>query len=347
MKAIVIQRPGEVVYEEVAKPQVRPVDVLVKVRYAGICGTDLEILDGKFSLVSDGLVHYPVRIGHEWSGIVEEVGSQVHDFKPGDRVISDNWASCGECDDCLSGNFRECKNARALGTCNAYDGAFAEYECMPWWHFHIVPDTVPLDAAAVLEPATIANNGIVRSRMTPDSNVLVMGTGPIGLAAVGLLRCKGCKKIILAGRRDNKLAIGRQMGADVLINMTKEDLKESVMRATDGKGADVVLEVSGAIPCVHQSIEVAATNGVISLISFYKTPISELDLNRLVDYCISIVGVGGQTGVLEVLGYLADGSLDLSPLITHRFTFDQAVDAMRNASQYAETKLKMLVEMPE
>lgn len=346
MRALTIVKPGEAKYIEVEKPSLRPYDVLAKVKYVGICGTDIDIYIGEFSLVTDGLIKYPVRIGHEWSGIVEEVGSEVKGLKPGDRVISDNWVSCGECEECRSGHYSKCKHIRALGTCKAWDGAYAEYVCMPFWHYHILPDNVPLEVAAVIEPATIANHALIRGNMTQDTTVMIIGNGPIGITGAGIAKCKGAKKVILAGRRDSKLEIAKILGADVVINMVKDDFYQRVMAETDGKGADLIIEASGAIDCVRKAMDVVALWGRIALVGFYGSDFSGVDADKLVNNCISMIGVGGQAGLDEVLDLVNSGKLNLGSLITHRFPFDKAADVISDQSPYAQTKLKMLVEMP-
>ena len=347
MRALVVEKPGSIRYAEVPKPELRPFDVLVKVSYAGICGTDTDIYSGETDLVFD----YPVRIGHEWSGVVEELGPEAKGLKPGDRVVSDTWASCGECEACRNLKPAFCAAKRSIGTVNAWDGAFAEYMRLPYWHIYKVPDNVPLDTAALIEPATIAGNGLLRAGVGPDTSVLIIGSGAIGFAAAGLAKCMGVKKIIFAGRRDNKLAVAKKMGADVLINMTKENLPERVMEET-GKGADRVIETSGAIGCFRLAVECAAQGGRVSPLGFYGADLSGVSADRLVINNISIV-----TSILNesemdrfidiptLLDLVSGGSLGLGDLITHRIPFSEAAGAVGDPKQYAETKIKIIVDM--
>jgi len=128
-----------------------PRDVLTKVKYCGVCGTDVSIYTGETNLVKNGLIKYPVRIGHEWSGIVESVGSGVIEFKAGDRVVGDTVVACGECKACLGGNYMLCPDLRCVGTVNAWDGGFAEYTVFPARHIFRIPDNIALDEAALIE----------------------------------------------------------------------------------------------------------------------------------------------------------------------------------------------------
>ena len=144
MKAFVIQEPGRVEMIETEKPVPSPDEAVIKVAYAGVCATDLAILSGDMSLVRNGSIRYPVRFGHEWSGVIESVGADVTDFKPGDRVISESGVTCGKCEFCREKQWSKCQNTWSLGTINCWDGSFAEYMHMPVRHLHKIPDSISL-----------------------------------------------------------------------------------------------------------------------------------------------------------------------------------------------------------
>lgn len=342
MKALIVNAPGDIRLIDIDKPKLGAKDVLARVVYAGICGTDISILNGEIDFV-----RYPVRIGHEWSGIVEEVGEDVKNFKPGDRVVSDNGVSCGECEHCLNQEYGLCENGRSLGTINkAWDGCFAEYILMPFWHYHKIPDNITLEEAALLEPASIAWSGVKQCNITKESTVMVIGTGPIGLSAVAIAKYQGAKKVLLCGRKDFKLSIGMQMGADAIVNVINEDLKVFVSNETDGKGVDVVLETSGNIETIHQSLDSINSSGTIALIGFYERDLNGFNIDKLVMTRGKLLGILGEFGQMkETIDILDTGSFSLKPLITHRFKFDEAVDAFKTANEKNATKIKMLVEM--
>lgn len=347
MKAVVVQKPGVVEMVEVEQPGIGPRDVLAKVYYAGICGTDIDIMKGEIDLVKDGRIKYPIRIGHEWSGIVAGVGSEVKGFTAGDRVVSETFVSCAECGNCRAGLYEHCSSFRPIGTIdNPWPGAFAEYMCIPWFNAYKVPDEVPLDEASLAEPASIAYCAINSAHITPEDSILVIGTGTIGLAAVGILHCKGYGKILVAGRQDVKLSIAKDLGAAAVINVTKEDLKRRIMEETHGRGVNVVLESSGAADCVRQAVDVAADGGRVVLYSFYTQTLNNFPVARLSSHNISMLGVpiiGGTQK--EILKWMAAKELDLSPLITHRFPFDQAADVIGNFGRYGSSRIKVLLEM--
>jgi 2-desacetyl-2-hydroxyethyl bacteriochlorophyllide A dehydrogenase len=347
MKAIIVYAPGDIRLVEIEKPKPGPREVLTRVVYCGICGTDVEILHGDTSLVKNGLIQYPVRIGHEWSGIVEAVGSEVTDFKPGDRVISDTGSSCGTCDDCLSGRFKQCRDIVSLGTVGAHkEGAFAEYILMYHWHMHKLPDHVSLGEGVLVEPSTIAWNALSNCHISKGSTVLVIGTGAIGLAATGLSKVMGAERVLLAGRKDFKLDVGRVIGADAVVNITKENMRDFVLRETDHRGVNVFLETSGYANYINQSLDMIEPGGVIALVGFYENFLDGFDLNRFVIGQKRLLGCEGTSWSAPlVIDLLAQGRLKTKPMITHIVDFAGAIDAIRSARENTERKIKVLVQI--
>lgn len=346
MKAFVIRQPGKIEAVSFDSMPIQPDEALVRVAYAGLCATDLAILSGDMTLVRNGSICYPVRFGHEWSGIIEKVGDQVTDFAPGDRVISESGVSCGKCEACKQKQYAKCEHGYSLGTINCWDGAFCDYMHMPVRHLYKVPESISLKEAALIEPTCIALSGVKKTMVGPHKTVLIIGTGAIGLASVALARYYGAKKILLCGRKDNKLAIGKQMGADVCINTTREDMEEAVRRETGGKGADAVIETSGVVGLIPQVLRMAAYAGYVGLIGFYERTVPAFEIDEIVMKALSVRGIMGEFGMPgEVLQILSTGKVDLKPMITHVFPFDQTAEVMQTATAYGDTKIKMLAEI--
>jgi 2-desacetyl-2-hydroxyethyl bacteriochlorophyllide A dehydrogenase len=348
MKAIIIQGPGDIRMTEVEKPKAGPLDILIKVAYSGICGTDLAILDGDMSFVRDGLIRYPVRIGHEWSGIAEEVGALVTDIRHGDRVVADNVVTCGVCEQCVAGRPDLCRSARAVGTVNCWDGSFAEYMLMPRRHVYKLPDDISLEEAALIEPSTIAFSGLKHCGLKADSSILINGTGPIGLAAVAIAKNMGISNVMLAGRKQIKLDIGKKMGADTSVDVTANDLKTFVMLNTKGYGADAVIETSGSIGTIGNCLEVIRPGGILALIGFYETMLDDFPIDYFVLNRIHMIGIAGELGLVpEVIDMISAKGLDLMPMITHRYDFDEAAEAIRTAKEKNNVKIKMMVKVAQ
>lgn len=350
MKALVVKQPGELVICDVETPAPVSGEILVRVHQCGLCGTDIGIITGEIGFAKTGQMRYPVRIGHEWAGIVEAVGAsdpkQPHDFKPGDRVVSDTAVSCGVCDACVTGRYGDCLRSRAIGTVrDCCDGSFAEYILLPARHVYKLPDAVSLEQGALIEPATIALSGLRTFPMNENTTLLIIGTGAIGLSAVGLAKKMGCGRVIFSGRKDQKLDIARRLGADVCVNAARNDLSAEIERLTHGNGVDFVLETSGNINTIQSALDAVRMRGFISLLGFYDHPVEQFPIDTVVLKSISLSGCGGDYGLVRtVIQYMEDG-LDLMPVITHRVSFSNCVETLLHAKENNDEKVKIMVDM--
>lgn len=346
MKAFRIDSPGEINLIDTPIPELKPDETLVRVAYAGICATDLAILSGDMSLIRNGSIRYPIRFGHEWSGVIEKVGSAVTEFKPGDRVISETAVTCGVCEACKNKQWSKCKDTRSLGTIKCWEGAFADYMLMPERHLYKVPDSISLQEAALIEPSCIALAGIKKLHIGPGKTVLVIGTGAIGLASVALAQYFGADKVILSGRKDGKLEVGRTMGADICINTTREAMEEIVSQETNGAGVDVIVETSGNVKLIPEVLRMAANGAYIGLIGFYEREVTNFAIDEIVMKSLSVRGVMGEFEMPgELLEILATGKMQLKPMISHIIPFEQTAEVMKHADDYADTKIKILAEV--
>ena len=307
-------------------PKVTPGTVLVRVAYCGICGTDQDLFSGECSFAENGQVTYPVRLGHEWSGVVEAVGEGVTTFQKGDAVVGDNAVSCGKCEACLRGDWAHCAHMLNVGTIDpVYDGAFCEYYLIPAHHLHHIPAGISLKEASLAEPLSVAYGGIKHMNITSASTVAVIGTGCIGMAAVVLAKCMGAKTVWMIGRNDQKLATARALGADI-INIKERDAVKTVLEATDGCGADFVLECSGARETFKQAIDLAAFRATVALIGFYEHRENDVNVDTIVAKALTLIGVMGETGNMAgALNILAQHKPDLLPIITNELAFDDCI----------------------
>lgn len=341
MKAISITAPEKIEILDVPVPELGDDELLIKIAYTGICGTDIGIYGGGLSFVKSGLIKYPVRIGHEFSGVVAKVGKAVTKFKPGDRVITDNGVSCRHCKACKEGRNIDCENMRSVGTVNCWEGGFAEYVKMPEIHTHHLPDSIALDEAAVIEPVTISLVSLDKIEgRKPGKTILVIGTGPIGLATANLAVNYGAKKVYVAGRKENKLDVARSYGAEA-INVTKVDLVEYMK----DKKVDAVIETSGAISCIPQAIACTRKHGTVALAGFYETTLDNFPIDDFVFAEVNLVGVAGQWVAQDIIDLIVDGKLNLKPLITHRFSFEEAPAAIAEARTKYKDRIRLLVEI--
>ncbi len=310
--------PGNLELREVEKPVPTKNEVLVDIAAAGLCGTDLHIKHDQ--------THYttPVILGHEYSGVVEVVGEDVKDIRVGDKVVSPATAYCGQCFQCKTGHMNRCtdENRRVLGVARA-NGAFASHLVVPEYIVHKVPDGVSLEEAALAEPTACAVHGVLETTpISPGDSVVIQGPGTMGLLAIQIARAMGAAKIIVTGVTSDKARfdIAEDLGADVTIDVLEtSNVLELIQSHTDGMGADVVIECSGAGPARSQALEFVRVAGHIGLVGVQGKE-SAVNLDRILEKELTMTGFWGTlpSSWVKTLRLLRSGQVDVKPLITHR-----------------------------
>lgn len=324
-----------VVYTEVGKYEItkRPVpqiksgnQMLVKVLAASICGTDVHIL-----ATPPGYEGTPgIILGHEFVGEVVEVGSEVQGFKPGDRLICDNNLQCGACSACQAGNYNVCENVKAMGV--QIDGVFCEYAVIPESSAVKVYKDLPIDKAIFAEPLNCVMGGVQSLKVIPGTTVLVLGGGPIGMYYASLLKANGAGKVIVSEVSEFRTEYLLKSGADRIINPVKQNLKEEIMKETNGHGVDIVVDAVGVL--INDAIECVKPAGQVQLFGLNasaKQTICQTDITRK---GITITGsfIGCYT-LLATAKLLECGLVNFEHLITHRLPlkdFAIGLEAMRS-----------------
>lgn len=348
MRAYQIEGPGVVKEINVPVPEIAEDEALIRIVYAGICATDYEILGGEMNLIKEGLIRYPVRFGHEYSGIIEKVGSKVTKFKVGDRVLSDSGITCGKCPACAEGRWADCPDIKSVGTVHCWDGCFAEYMHVPERHLFKLPDNVSMMECALIEPSCIAFEGLRKGGDMQGKTIVIVGTGAIGMTAVAMSAHFKPGKVILAGRTDSKLETGKQLGADVTVNITKENLTERIMQETGGLGADFVLETSGNADAVSSCIYLARYGGRVGYIGFYEFEDRHFPIETVVSRELTVCGVMGHFGTpAEVISIMEKEHPDLLPVISHVIDFDDVPKALMRPGELGGKRIKIMVKVSE
>src|SRR5712692_8480563 len=238
MKALLLKGPGEAVVTELEKPSISPEDVLIRSRAVGICGSDVELYQG---IRPEGYYRYPVVPGHEWAGEVVAIGERVRGITPGDKVVAEGFLFCGICRNCRVGLTNLCEAGYdEIGFTRT--GGLAEYVAVPARLVHTLPRTCSLEEAALLEPTAVVVHAFLRAQPQVGSTVVVVGDGNIGLLAVQVARLFSPANIVLAGSRDERLEMARQLGATHTINARQNDPEPLIHSLTGGQGADLVFE---------------------------------------------------------------------------------------------------------
>jgi L-iditol 2-dehydrogenase len=314
MKALVLVEYRKLVLEEVAKPTPRPGEVLVQVKACGICGSDVHGMDG-----STGRRRPPVIMGHEAAGSIAEIGAGVEGWKEGDRVTFDSTIYCGHCDYCRQGKVNLCNRRRVLGvSCEDYkqDGAFADYVAVPSPILYRIPDNLPFEHAALIEPFSIAFHATRRTPLSLNDTAVVVGAGMIGLALVQTLRLAGCGRVIAVDMIPEKLALAKSLGADNTVSSADGSALEEINRLTNGRGADVAFEAVGVAATVDLAIRCVRKGGQVTLVG-NVSPKVDLPLQVAVTRELTLYGSCASSGEYAAcLDMMARGSIQAAPLLS-------------------------------
>jgi threonine 3-dehydrogenase len=317
------------VVREVPEPTVGPTDVLIRVHYAGVCGTDLHIWE--WDAWASGRLRPPVVIGHEFAGEIVRLGPEAEASEllaVGDLVTAEGHIICGHCLQCRIGLGHLCRRTQVIGVDR--DGAFADYIAMPASNV-IRLDGIAPEIGAIMDPLGNAVHTVLEGGGVPGSAVFVLGCGPIGCFAVGVARAAGASLVVASDLNPTRLELAKRMGAHVTLNPSADDVVARVRELTSGDGADLVCEMSGH-PAGHaQAFAAARLGGRVNLLG---TPsrTTEVDFARDVIFKgLTLYGVTGRKMYetwLQMLRLLRAGQLDPSPVITHRFPLEAIADAI-------------------
>ncbi len=314
MKALVLTQHNHLEYRDVPRPELGPHDVLVEVKACGICGSDVHGMDG-----STGRRQPPIIMGHEAAGVIAEVGDDVAGWACGDRATFDSTVYCGRCSFCKKGQLNLCDDRRVLGvSCDEYrrDGAFAEYVAVPQRILYRLPDGLGFEHAAMIEPLSVAVHAVNRAGLSPDDTAVVIGTGMIGLLVVQALRAAGCRQIIAVDLDRGRLELARRFGAADELVADGVDVVAEVMKRTNGRGADVAMEVVGVSATVGLAIGSLRKGGRLALVG-NVSPTVELPLQAVVTRELSLSGSCASCGEYPAcLEMLARGTVDVEPLLS-------------------------------
>jgi alcohol dehydrogenase len=344
MQALVYHGPEVKRWESKPDPEVvDPTDAVVKIDTTTICGTDLHILKGDVPTVTSGRT-----LGHEAVGTVVAKGSSVANFRDGDRVLVSCISSCGRCQYCRRAMYGQCLGGGGWILGHLVDGVQAEYARIPFADNGLHPVPAGLSDEQVLQLADILPTGfevgVRNGQVQPGDVVVVVGAGPVGLAAMMTARLQGPRQIVAVDVSDRRLARAVQFGADITINSASEDVAERVSRFTGGLGADVAIEAVGIPVTFELCTQIVRPGGRVANIGVHGQP-ATLHLESLWIKSITITtGLVDTSTTPTLLGLVADGRLDPSPLATHHFKLDEIMEAYDVFASAAETDaLKVVI----
>ncbi len=329
MKSLVKLKPEKGIWmDSVRIPETGPNDVLIKVVKTAICGTDIHIFN--WDAWSKKTIPTPMTIGHEFVGVIMATGSEVRGLKEGDRVSAEGHITCGYCRNCRAGKRHLCRNTIGVGVNRP--GCFAEYINVPADNVFRVPAIIPDDIAAILDPFGNAAHTALSFDLVGE-DVFIAGAGPIGIMAVAIARHVGARFVVISDVNDFRLNIAKKMGATRVVNVAGQSIVETMKDLEMKEGFDVGLEMSGSPKAFGQMLDVMNYGGKIAMLGIPTEPVS-IDLTKIIIKGLKLKGIYGRE-MFETwykMFSMLQSSLDISPVITHRFhvdDFQKGFDVMR------------------
>lgn len=342
MKAVTKLKSGydEMELVDIDEPSAYDDKVKIKVAYTGICGSDIHTFKGEYNSKNT-----PVVLGHEFSGVVVEVGKDVSTVKVGDRVTSETtFTTCGECIYCQEKDYNLCPNRTGLGT--QVNGSMAEYVIAREESVHVLNENVSLEAAALTEPlACCVHAALEKTTIEENDTVLVFGPGPIGLLLSQVVKAQGAFVILTGITKDRKrLDLAKELGIDVVVDLLQEDLSEIVNQHTNGYGADKVFDCSGAVPAVNQGLALTKKKGTFVQVGLFANKTNEIDQESIIQREINYIGCRSQkpSSWDIALKLLEDGKIDTDKMITKVVSLEEWRNGFEKVM--AGDEIKVLIE---
>lgn len=340
MKAIKVIEPFNVQIVEVPKPTLtKSDDVIVRITSGGICGSDIGIWNGTNSLAT-----YPRLIGHEFGGIVTEIGSGVTSVKIGDKVAVDPVVSCGECYACKIGRHNVCSTLEVMGVHR--DGGFAEYISASEKNIHKFTKDFDDSLLGIVEPFTIGMEINNRAQITKGDKVLIMGSGPIGIAAMQVAKRNGAE-VIMTDLVKERLNKALSMGADEVVHVSEENLEERLLKFTNGEGIPVVIDTVCIPSSFEQSVQLACPAGRVVVIGLKNQP-SAITMAEITKKELTIVGSRLNCNCFdEVIAGFEDNSLNPEQLMTKAFNYKDIMEALDMIKNHPQDVLKIVLKFED
>lgn len=336
MRAVVMRGAGQVELADVERPEPGPGEVLLRVGYCGICGSDLEAFH-------TGMYEAGLVIGHEFAGTIAALGPGVTGWQIGERVVASDAIPCYECEPCREGRPDACQALTMVGV--THDGALAEYVCVPARGLHRLPGGVSLRQGALVEPLAVALNAVRRSRLRIGDRALVMGTGPIGLLTLQCALVAGACLVAATEVAPARAALARRLGAAAVLDPTRDNVGVALAGLTGGLGPDVIYVCTGAPEPYREAVSLVRKGGQVFIVGLCVTPV-EADWMSLAmgDLCIE-GSLAGRATFPAAIELIAQRRVDVEALISHEVSLEAAPAAFRMLASPGSEAVKVLVRI--
>jgi 2-desacetyl-2-hydroxyethyl bacteriochlorophyllide A dehydrogenase len=341
MKAAVTHSARNLKIENVPVPEIKENEVLIQVKACGICGTDPHIYNGHFP------APLPLIQGHEFSGVVVKVGSSVTSVREGDRVTADINISCGNCHFCRIGQKLFCEKITQLGV--HINGAFAEYVKAPENNVYKLPEGMTFEEGAYIEPLACVIRGQERANVNMGDTVAIIGAGPMGLAHALMAKLNGASRVIISEMNKTRLQKARDLGIDIVIDAAEMDPVQEVYKLTEGRGADVVFEVVGAIPTYHQAVEMVRRGG--TLVAYGAAPADKvMNIKPFDIFSKELTIVGSYAGTygtwVKAIALISSKRFKPNDIISKIIPLEQLDEGINEADKNKDT-IKIIVRVAQ
>ncbi len=339
MKQQIMTEPGKIIFNKIPIPEPKAGEVLIKIVRIGVCGSDIHVNHGKHPYTS-----YPVTQGHEVSGVIEKCGSSVNVFKKGDLVTIQPQVVCGTCYSCTHGGYHICDSLKVMGFQTT--GMASDYFCTDAERVLKLPDGMSPDEGAMVEPLAVACHALSRSIDVSGKNVLIMGAGPIGNLVGQAAKGLGAKAVLITDLSDFRLELAVKVGIDYTVNPSKEDLGEAIAKSFGDDKADLILECVGVQATMEAAITNARKGTDIIVVGVFGDK-ALVDLGLVQDHEIRMIG----TAMYQTRDYLAaidliqKGAIQLKPLMTDHFSFDDYEKAYTFLDEKKDRAMKVFIDI--
>jgi L-iditol 2-dehydrogenase len=339
MKQAIMVQPGKIEFRQVEKPTIKDDEVLMQTKRIGVCGSDIHVFHGTHPYTG-----YPIVQGHEIGGYVAEVGQAVGGIAVGDKITFTRQVVCGECYPCRHGMYHVCEKLKVMGFQTG--GAAQEFFVLPKWNVFKLPAELSLDHAAMIEPVSVAVHAVRRSGDVAGKKVLVLGAGTIGNLVAQVTKALGAAAVMVTDVSDYKLEKARACGIDFVINTAHEDLNAALLRDFGPDRADLILECVGAQATATQAVECARKGTTLVIVGvFGEKPI--VNLGYVQDRELNLIGTAmyQKTDYEGAIELVTSGKMHLDELLTHRFAFEDYVQAYQVIDRSQGEYMKVMIEM--
>ncbi len=344
MKTAFITGKNKIEIADEPKPElIRGTDVLINIEAVGVCGSDIHYY--KEGCIGTQIMEYPATIGHECAGIVTEVGCDVKNIAPGQRVVIDPAIYCGECDQCLTSRSNTCRSLKFMGNPGEAHGTFCEYIVLPGQNCFPIPDSMSWEQAAFVEPLSIGYYAASLAGSVTGKTVAILGCGPIGLSTLMSLQQNNPAKVFVTDLFENRLEKAKHYGASWSGIPTEQDIVSNILKE-EHLGIDYVFECAGEHETLDQAIDLLKPGGTLIIVGIPIGNQVNLSIDKMRRKELRIINVRRQNECIQAaIDLIASNKVNIDPIITHHFDFDEIVDAFDSVAGYKDDVIKAVVHV--